>query len=115
MTTAEFRGELRGLTCVSCGVVFGIVTTHLKDVSHNSLTIFCLNGHGQKIRVAPTRDEEKEAMLEQLQTLKEALQQRTAELERWEAEAGRLLGENDEFRRDRGKPLNFFDKLRGKS
>jgi hypothetical protein len=110
VTLSEFRGELRALTCVACGVVFGMVTTHLRDVSDKGLTIFCLNGHGQKIRLAAPRDTEREALLEQVKTLREALGQRTTELEHWELEAGRLLEENDKFREARGKPLNFFDK-----
>jgi hypothetical protein len=110
LTTAEFRGELRALTCAACGVVFGVLTSHLTDVAAKEGTIFCLNGHGQKIRVAGSRDAEHESLTLQVALLKESLVQRTLELERWELEAGRLLEENDRFREAKGLPWNYFDR-----
>lgn len=47
MAITQVEIELKAITCASCGIIFGVEATHLKNIKADSATFYCPSGHSQ--------------------------------------------------------------------
>lgn len=82
--------ELLGVTCANCGVVFGLMDSHILKLRESGNGFYCPNGHSNVYR--NSKDE-------QIKKLKKELDQEKRATEYWQSSYRGEQGDHEQTRR----------------